>query len=103
MAFLKHIPNGNTMVVDHIDNNKKNNKVDNLQVITNRANKNRSVKPKYYIGVHKNRDMFVTKIQHNNKQIHLGSFKTAEEARDFYNMNVKRVENNKDIIKKTNL
>jgi len=38
IAFLKHIPNGHKIVVDHIDNNNLNNNLNNLQLITNREN-----------------------------------------------------------------
>ena len=38
IAFLGHKPNGNTIVVDHIDNNPFNNRVDNLQLITHGEN-----------------------------------------------------------------
>jgi hypothetical protein len=38
MAFFNHKPNGHTLVVDHIDNNRTNNKVWNLQVITHGQN-----------------------------------------------------------------
>lgn len=37
-VFLNHIPNGMASVIDHIDNNKLNNSVDNLQIISNREN-----------------------------------------------------------------
>ena len=37
-SFLNHIPNGQTIVVDHIDNDKTNNNLDNLQLITQREN-----------------------------------------------------------------
>lgn len=38
MAFLGHKPNGYKLVVDHIDYNKLNNNVKNLQIITHRKN-----------------------------------------------------------------
>lgn len=41
ICFLEHIPNGQTIVVDHIDNNKKNNNLSNLQLITQRQNSNK--------------------------------------------------------------
>ena len=37
-AFLNHTPCGMALVVDHIDNDKLNNCVNNLQVITQREN-----------------------------------------------------------------
>jgi len=38
MHFLNHIPNKHTFVIDHIDGNKLNNNVNNLQIITNHQN-----------------------------------------------------------------
>jgi hypothetical protein len=38
MAFLGHVPNGHKLVVDHIDNDRLNNNVDNLQLISHREN-----------------------------------------------------------------
>lgn len=38
MAFLNHKPNGNTIVVDHIDFNKHNNSVNNLRLISHHNN-----------------------------------------------------------------
>lgn len=44
MAFLGHIPNGSTLVVDHIDENRTNNNIQNLQIITHQDNIKRSKK-----------------------------------------------------------
>ena len=53
MAFLGHVPNGHKIIVDHIDNDKLNNKLSNLQLITNRYNCSRSKnnKTSKYTGV----------------------------------------------------
>ena len=38
IVFLNHTPNGNTLVVDHINDIKTDNRLENLQVVTNRFN-----------------------------------------------------------------
>lgn len=38
MAFLNHVPCGMKLVIDHIDDNRLNNKSDNLQIVTARFN-----------------------------------------------------------------
>jgi len=38
MHFLNHIPNNHRLVIDHIDENKLNNNVNNLQIVTNHQN-----------------------------------------------------------------
>lgn len=45
MYFMNHIPNGHKYVIDHIDGNKLNNHISNLQIIGNFQN---LVKGKYY-------------------------------------------------------
>jgi hypothetical protein len=87
-AFLNHTPNGYTIVVDHIDNNKKNNRVDNLQLITPRKNSSKDrVGSSKYTGVswHKNRLKWQSSIQINGKFKYLGVFESEENARDAYN------------------
>lgn len=42
IAFLNHIPNGSTVVVDRIDEDRKNNNLDNLQIIGHQENIKRS-------------------------------------------------------------
>ena len=38
MSFISHVPCGTKIVVDHIDENTFNNRLDNLQLLSNRAN-----------------------------------------------------------------
>ena len=87
MAILGHVPCGYKEVVDHIDNNKLNNNVDNLQLITQRANnsKDRSGNSKY-VGVcwHKRDKLFRAAITIKGKVIHLGNFKDELKAAEAY-------------------
>ena len=55
IAFLNFVPNGNKLIVDHIDNNPLNNNLENLQVITHRQNlsKDKKNKTSKYTGVSK--------------------------------------------------
>ena len=46
IAFLGHTPCGMKLVVDHIDNNPLNNRVDNLQIITQRENSTKNAMTK---------------------------------------------------------
>jgi hypothetical protein len=53
IVFLNHIPSGFNIVIDHIDNDKNNNCIDNLQLITQRENlsKDKKNKSSKYTGV----------------------------------------------------
>ena len=85
-AFLNHIPNGNRLVVDHIDNEKSNNKLSNLQVITQRENlsKDRSGMCEY-TGVTLKGTRFRSAITINKKRYHLSYCDSAKEASEIYN------------------
>jgi hypothetical protein len=85
ICFLNHTPNGLKIVVDHIDNNKLNNKVCNLQTISHRLNtqKNRINKNKI-LGIKQNNGKFEASIKINGKKIYLGLFNTDIEAGEIY-------------------
>jgi len=72
-------------MIDHIDQNKKNNHISNLRVGTNSLNQqNRSSKyVKGYSYVEKDKK-YMSRIRINTKLIHLGCFDTEEEARQAY-------------------
>jgi hypothetical protein len=38
ITYLNHIPQNHKLVIDHIDGNKLNNKIENLQIVTNFEN-----------------------------------------------------------------
>lgn len=88
MAFMGHVPNGNSLEVDHIDNNKFNNRLENLQILTTRANISKSTAQKRDLptGVcyDKTRNKFRARIAVNRKQVFLGRFATPEEAAEAY-------------------
>ena len=87
-AFLGHTPCGHELVIDHINDNKSDNRLENLQIVTTRFNC-RKTQGKYtsqYKGVHFSKYMnkWHSSIRINNKKVHLGYFSKEEEARDAY-------------------
>ena len=84
MAFLGHTPCGHKIVVDHINNNPLDNRLDNLQLITQRENssKDRRGGSSQYIGVSwsKAAKKWVTFIFIDNKKEYLGLFKKELDA-----------------------
>ena len=79
MAFLNHKPNGYELVIDHINDNKLDNRVENLQIVTQRFNtyKTQGKHSSKHKGVYwcKNRKKWKSAIRINGEKKHLGSFK----------------------------
>lgn len=88
IAFLNHKPCGYLLVVDHIDNNRLNNNLSNIQIVTNRENTSKRLTnhSSKYVGVayDKNNNKWLSSIRINGKSKHLGRFKTEEEASERY-------------------
>lgn len=87
MAFLNHKPSGHKIVVDHIDNNRANNKLNNIQVITARENVSKERRGRsIYTGVcfRKDRNRWEAYITINKKRKRLGMHKTEIEASNAY-------------------
>ena len=83
-SFLGHIRCGHTLIVDHINDIKTDNRLENLQIITQRENTCRT-QGKYsskYKGVsfYKKTNKWVAHISINKKIKHLGYFKNEHEA-----------------------
>jgi hypothetical protein len=81
------IPNPNNKAyVDHIDNNRSNNRIDNLRwVTTSENNYNMSIKKTNKSGVkgviwNKNKNKWEVQISHKGKRYHLGYFTDKDEA-----------------------
>jgi hypothetical protein len=89
MAFLGHVPDGtHKIVVDHIDNNRLNNHLSNLQLITQRENlsKDRKNGTSKHTGVswNKGANKWRSYIKINGKQKYLGTFTSEEDAAEAY-------------------
>lgn len=90
IAFLGHKPKGNKLVVDHIDNNKTNNKLENLQVISSRENSSkdqwRRNPSSYCVGVSysSGKKKWEASISVNGISFHLGYFNNESNAGQEY-------------------
>lgn len=92
MAFLGHELNGNTLVVDHINGDKSDDRLENLRIVTNRTNvttcfrADRKSLSSRYEGViwRGDRSKWQVKIQFNKKTIYLGYFTDEFKAAKAY-------------------
>tara|TARA_R100000541_G_scaffold3673_1_gene10949 strand:+ start:284 stop:796 length:513 start_codon:yes stop_codon:yes gene_type:complete len=96
IEFLNHKPNGNKgLVVDHVNNDKTINRLDNLQLISQRENlsKDRKGCSSKYAGVcwHKPSSKWIAKIHINGKQKYLGLFTDETEASTAYQNELKNI------------
>ena len=93
-AFLNHKPNGNKLVVDHIDNIPTNDKLYNLQVITQRENTTKDKKgSSKYVGVswNKSSNKWQSSIYVNGKYKYLGIYKNEQKASQVYQNALKNI------------
>jgi len=84
IAFLGHKPCGHKLIIDHIDNDCKNNHANNLQITSNRENTSKDKKggTSKYTGVYwqKKNKKWRANIKINGKNVHLGMFVDEYEA-----------------------
>lgn len=103
MVFLNHKPNGHKIVVDHINNISTDNRLINLQLISNRKNLSKDKKGKSkFVGVYYNNKTkkWIASLRHFKKRIYLGSFSSEEEAGKYYKEAIKSIEKGTKIKKK---
>lgn len=99
ITFLNYELKQNGLVVNHIDFNKKNNIVSNLEIVTHRYNvskHNRKTSSKYTgVTYNKSRDNWFSRIVINGKQVNLGVFKDEYEAHLKYQEKLKEITNDR--------
>ena len=80
-------------VVDHINGNGLDNNRSNLRICTQSQNCSNSVNKgnSKYRGTYRMRDYWQASIKHNYKKIHLGTFRTQEEAARCYDKAAVRI------------
>jgi hypothetical protein len=96
IAFLNHKPNGTTLVVDHINNIKSDNRLSNLQILTHRENITKSIKGRYskYVGVSyfPKDKKWRSAIRIGGITKYLGRFDTEEAASEAYQKELKAIQ-----------
>lgn len=85
LAFLDYKLGNRKIVVDHINNIKTDNRLENLQIITNRENSSKDSKNKTgYTCVYESLNKFRVRMIIDKQIVNLGSFNTKEEAYQVY-------------------
>jgi hypothetical protein len=88
IAFLNHIPCGQKLVVNHIDGNRYNNNLKNLEIVSQRENcsKRKYYYTSKYVGVHwdNQNKRWCSSIRINGIKKRLGSFKNEIDAHNAY-------------------
>jgi hypothetical protein len=85
--FLGHIINGHSTVVDHINHDPLDNRVENLQIISNRENSSKKKTKKHNLPmgvVNTKSGKFMAIAQRLGKKVYLGRFDKPENAHEAY-------------------
>ena len=93
MAFLNHKPCGMERVVDHINRNKLDNRVENLRVISQRENCVKTGKTSKYMGVHfcNTNKKYIAKTSIKGENKYIGKFDNEYEAHLAYQSALKNI------------
>jgi hypothetical protein len=97
--FLNHKPCGYKYVIDHVNNNKLDNRIINIQIIDFRKNttKDRSSKTKLGVSFYNNK--YYVRIYFKNRNHYLGRYNNENEAALKYQEALNQIKLNKFIIK----
>lgn len=103
MAFFGHRRDGMKKVIDHINSDKKDNRLSNLRIVDNRENVSRICekpnKSSKYTGVywHKKSAKWNSRIKINGKTKHLGLFIDETQASKAYQYAVEKLRDNNGV------
>ncbi len=99
MTFLGHKPDGHKLVVDHINGNKSDDRVENIRIVTQRANTSTSFRSdrnslsSAYVGVYwnENASKWGSRIYNNGMRTHLGYYDAEIEASKAYQLALSKI------------
>lgn len=95
ITFLNHNPCKFQLVVNHINFNRQDNRIENLEIITNRLNSNKKhiKSTSKYTGVswHKNEKKWQVMFRIDNKLKHFGYFKNELDAKNVYEKEINKI------------
>jgi hypothetical protein len=100
IVFLDHIPNGRSIQVNHINENKLDNRIHNLEILTARENttiasyhRRGGLPPGVNLLKTSSVNKYRARITFNGKKKNLGVFSTPEEASNAYQIALKSNQN----------
>lgn len=108
VTFLSHKPDGHTLVVDHINGNRTDDRACNLRIVTNRDNNSycyrsdRDSLSSKFTGVYwsKHAKKWTARIKYKGINYHLGSFTSEIHAADCYQEALLKIKNGSFITDK---
>ena len=93
-TFFNYVNFDSSLVIDHIDNDKNNNKLSNLQIITSRENSSKDRNPKSGVtgvSIRKRLKPYMSTININGINKYIGSYFTMQEANSAYQSQLKSI------------